>query len=429
MLMIMRSYKWLSGVAALLLLIGLTIQNANAETRSVDLKAKLLSGQYVPKVDNFIVIMDASASMTDAYKGIIKVDLARNFVSRMNQTIPEMKIAGALRKFGFVKLFSDDKTVLLYGLTAYSKKEFEESVQKVTWGSGDSPMSIGINAAADDLKTAKGKIAVIIVSDWDELGFAPATAAESMKRQYGERLCIYPVMVGYDAQGVKLMEKVAQAGQCGFVSDAAKLTTVEAMDDFVEKVFFMKATSAPLDSDGDGVPDYLDKCPDTPKGVTVDKDGCPLDSDGDGVPDYLDKCPGTPKGVKVDKDGCPFPEAPPEKVSMTLKIEFDTAKSDIKEKYHNEIKQVADFMNRYPQTKTVIEGHTDNVGSVTSNVKLSQSRANSVRAYLIEKFGIDKDRIQAIGYGPKKPVASNATAEGKQKNRRVEAVIETVVKK
>jgi outer membrane protein OmpA-like peptidoglycan-associated protein len=62
----------------------------------------------------------------------------------------------------------------------------------------------------------------------------------------------------------------------------------------------------PVDSDGDGVPDYLDKCPDTPKGVKVDKDGCPVDSDGDGVPDYLDKCPGTPAGVKVDKDGCPL---------------------------------------------------------------------------------------------------------------------------
>ena len=62
----------------------------------------------------------------------------------------------------------------------------------------------------------------------------------------------------------------------------------------------------PVDSDGDGVPDYLDKCPETPKGVKVDKDGCPVDSDGDGVPDYLDKCPGTPAGIKVDIDGCPL---------------------------------------------------------------------------------------------------------------------------
>jgi outer membrane protein OmpA-like peptidoglycan-associated protein len=62
----------------------------------------------------------------------------------------------------------------------------------------------------------------------------------------------------------------------------------------------------PLDSDGDGVPDYLDKCPNTPAGVKVDNNGCPLDSDGDGVPDYLDKCPDTPKGVAVDNSGCPL---------------------------------------------------------------------------------------------------------------------------
>ncbi|HEY0917523.1 MAG TPA: thrombospondin type 3 repeat-containing protein, partial [Solimonas sp.] len=59
------------------------------------------------------------------------------------------------------------------------------------------------------------------------------------------------------------------------------------------------------DSDGDGVPDRLDKCPNTPKGVTVYSDGCPVDTDGDGVPDYLDKCPGTPKGTAVDANGCP----------------------------------------------------------------------------------------------------------------------------
>ncbi len=66
------------------------------------------------------------------------------------------------------------------------------------------------------------------------------------------------------------------------------------------------ANGCPLDSDNDGVPDYLDKCPNTPKGVAVDKDGCPLDSDGDGVPDYRDVCPNTPKGVKVDELGCPL---------------------------------------------------------------------------------------------------------------------------
>ena len=185
---------------------------------------------------------------------------------------------------------------------------------------------------------------------------------------------------------------------------------------------------AVFDSDGDGVPDNLDKCPDTPKGVKVDKDGCPLDSDGDGVPDYLDKCPDTPKGVKVDKDGCPIPQKAVEKVSIALAVQFDTGKADIKPQYREQIKKVGDFMKTYPETTAVIEGHTDNVGREESNLRLSTKRAESVRTYLIENFGIAANRLTARGYGSSRPVADNATPEGRQKNRRIEAVIETTVK-
>jgi len=188
----------------------------------------------------------------------------------------------------------------------------------------------------------------------------------------------------------------------------------------------------PIDSDGDGVPDYLDKCPDTPKGVKVDKDGCPIDSDGDGVPDYLDKCPDTPKGEKVDKDGCPIPEKvvekAPKKVSIALEIEFDSGKAVIKPQYQDQIKKVADFMTTYPETTAVIEGHTDNVGKESSNVNLSKRRAESVRTYLIDKFGIAAGRLSAKGFGSSQPVADNATPEGRQKNRRINAVIETMTR-
>ena len=180
----------------------------------------------------------------------------------------------------------------------------------------------------------------------------------------------------------------------------------------------------PLDSDNDGVPDYLDKCPNTPVGAVVDKAGYPLDSDKDGVPDYLDKCPDTPAGAVVDENGCVH-----EKVSMTLNVEFDTAKAVIKKKYHNGIKKVADFIKSYPGTNVVIEGHTDNVDihkEPERNIRLSLARAESVRKYLIEKFGIDASRITAVGYGPDKPIASNDTEKGRKKNRRVEAVIDAI---
>jgi len=112
------------------------------------------------------------------------------------------------------------------------------------------------------------------------------------------------------------------------------------------------------------------------------------------------------------------------KASIVLNVEFDTAKAVVKKKYHSEIKKVADFMKAYPETNAVIEGHTDNVGKETENVKLSQERANSIRQYLIDNFGINASRLTAAGYGPNKPIASNDTEEGRQKNRRVQAVIE-----
>ena len=150
-----------------------------------------------------------------------------------------------------------------------------------------------------------------------------------------------------------------------------------------------------------------------------------LDSDNDGVPDNLDKCPNTPAGVAVDKNGCV-----PKKISIAIHIEFDTAKSVIKKKYHNNIKKLADFIKEYPDANVVIEGHTDNVDiyhQPERNVRLSKARANSVRQYLIDNFAINSSRITAVGYGPNRPIASNKTKKGRQKNRRseIEAIVET----
>ena len=143
-----------------------------------------------------------------------------------------------------------------------------------------------------------------------------------------------------------------------------------------------------------------------------------LDSDGDGVPDNLDKCPNTSAGAKVDKDGCPIVECK----SVTLSITFDTGKAVIKESHHQELNMVADKLHKFSNSTTVIEGHTDNIGSAASNSKLSQKRAEAVRDYIVKTFGIDAGRVTAKGFGQSKPVASNKSEDGRRKNRRVEAV-------
>jgi outer membrane protein OmpA-like peptidoglycan-associated protein/outer membrane scaffolding protein for murein synthesis (MipA/OmpV family) len=175
------------------------------------------------------------------------------------------------------------------------------------------------------------------------------------------------------------------------------------------------AVGCPIDSDGDGVPDYLDKCPDTPKGAPVDAVGCPLDSDGDGVPDYLDQCPGTLKGVKVDEKGCAL--------SMSLHINFDFDKADIKPEFKPELDKAAEFIRKYPDVpQIVIEGHTDSRGREAYNQKLSERRAQAVRQYLVDNYSIEAERLVAVGRGESMPVADNATEEGRARNRRVEIV-------
>ena len=203
---------------------------------------------------------------------------------------------------------------------------------------------------------------------------------------------------------------------------------------------------APKDSDGDGVVDSRDLCPGTPSGVQVDSNGCPLDSDRDGVYDYLDKCPGTPAGVKVDQNGCPPPPpqvqkaAPPaaspvekaivEKGRVKLNVEFDTNKAIVKPNYNSDINQLAIVMKKYTDLKITIEGHTDNVGGAKYNETLSRRRADAVKKILVDKHGIEASRLTAKGYGLTKPVATNDTKEGRQKNRRVEAAAEyTITKK
>jgi hypothetical protein len=169
------------------------------------------------------------------------------------------------------------------------------------------------------------------------------------------------------------------------------------------------AVGCPIDTDGDGVPDYLDKCPRTPKGVKVDAEGCPLDTDGDGVPDYLDKCPRTPRGVEVDKRGC----------WIITDVLFDFGKSVVKRAAYPTLDEVAAILKANPYVRIELQGHTDNVGSPGYNKRLSERRAMSVLRALVKR-GIEKGRLIAVGFGLTRPIASNATEEGRAYNRRVE---------
>ena len=183
----------------------------------------------------------------------------------------------------------------------------------------------------------------------------------------------------------------------------------------------------PLDSDGDGVPDYLDKCAGTPAGVKVDEYGCPLDSDGDGVADYLDKCPNTPKGTEVDASGCPLKKdtvvvkkpAEIKKVVLNGDTNFEFDKAELLPNAYTVLAPVIETMKTNPEYKWEVDGYTDAIGSLSYNLKLSERRAQSVVDYLVSQ-GVNRENLKIIGYGKDNPIATNATAEGRAMNRRVE---------
>ncbi|MBL0031584.1 MAG: OmpA family protein [Bacteroidetes bacterium] len=170
------------------------------------------------------------------------------------------------------------------------------------------------------------------------------------------------------------------------------------------------------DTDGDGLSDNLDKCPD--KAGPVANEGCP-DTDNDGIADNLDRCP--EKAGPRSNNGCP-------EISVEVKkrlafaataIQFDFAKATIKKGSFKLLDEIVAILNEYSDYNMTIFGHTDNIGTDSTNMKLSRDRANSVREYFISK-GITTDRLTSDGFGESQPVATNKTSAGRAKNRRVD---------
>jgi OOP family OmpA-OmpF porin len=344
--------------------------------------ATLAADQYEPRVDNFVVILDTSYSMNHKYGEKKKVEIAKEFCAAMNQTLPELNYNGALITFGH-----DDSIMLDYGPTQYSTSGFGSALNATKAPSGNSsfPLKAAITAAAGELKSSQGQVAVIIVSDGENMDQAPVKAAKAMKGEFGNRLCIYTVLVGDNPAGEALMKQVAAAGECGVSASADGFKDSGAMGDFVKSVFLAKA--APM--------------------VVAPK---PMDSDGDGVTDDLDQCPNTPKGATVDARGC---------WTYAAVVLFDFDSAEIKSEAHPMLDEAVLILKKNPEIKVEIDGHTDNVGPAAYNMMLSERRARSIMKYFVD-HGVEAQRLTIKGFGFTKPAASNDTKEGRAKNRRVE---------
>lgn len=189
-------------------------------------------------------------------------------------------------------------------------------------------------------------------------------------------------------------------------------------EDACPTVAGLKSLKGCPDADGDGITDAEDKCP-TVKGPR-ENNGCPWpDTDGDGVADNVDQCPTVPGTVA--NNGCPeVSEEAVKKLNAYAKtILFNSGKSTFQQATYPVLQAITAILKEYPASKFSIEGHTDSDGSEESNQVLSTSRAQAVKAYLIEN-GIDATRLTSTGFGEGTPIDTNKTAKGKANNRRVE---------
>ena len=165
------------------------------------------------------------------------------------------------------------------------------------------------------------------------------------------------------------------------------------------------------DRDFDGVLDDDDECPNTTRGVIVDNVGCELDSDNDGVVDSEDQCPHTGPDFSVDGYGCPQ--------VATIRLNFASNDFAVTDEIVEQLADFAQFLKDNRGYDVIIYGFTDSVGSAQENLILSKNRAMVAKSVLM-RYGIQEERMSTVGKGETEPVADNSTEEGRAKNRRIE---------
>ncbi len=356
-----------------------------------DLNGLIKSGHLQQDKNSFFVINDSSSSTGDIYlgtgfpgqHGASKLSIEKEILNRMNKTIPNIALSSGLRSFGYGSCLDWGFSKLNQAVQNYSHSSFDNTINSLECSSGGTPVASAFTAANNDLASASGNIAVILLSDGYNYNSIPLPAIETLKATYGNKLCVYTVWVGNEKEktGQAVLKALSAASGCGFSTTASSVASGNGMADFVTNVFFKQTT---------------------PVVVTNN------DTDGDGVLNNQDRCPNTPRGAVVDKDGC----------WAFHGVLFDFDKATIKAGYESLFNNAIHVLKLNPSLTVEIQGHTDSRGSTAYNQRLSENRAQAVKQYLVNN-GIAASRLTTVGFGESRPVASNDTEAGRAQNRRV----------
>lgn len=363
-----------------------------ATFKPVDLNPRISSGQLIQKTDNFVVVFDKSASMGDLHRKRKFVDnptrliYAKDTTKNMIAAMPDTSLNAGLRTFWA------EKTALIYGMKPLSKEDYTKAVNSIELVNSRTDLGKAITAAGGDLRGAPGHSALIIVSDFDmspvegdiknKADISDPVVIDAISRvnaEYGDKLCVYAIQLGYTQEGKYLSEQIVQNVAGGYTVNADRLQNPEIMAAFVEKVIsgncdrYRKYVAQPVE-----------------KVVIVASE-----------PIAEEKLVAAEKVVS--------PEAAAKVVVLAFEdIHFDFDKATLKPEAQAILKRNARILRDHPNAIIRIAGYTSASGTVDYNQSLSERRAAAVQEYLINEGIISQDRLTTIGYGETDPAMYEA---------------------
>jgi len=324
----------------------------------------------IPKITNFIIVVDQSGSMFTNHSQAKKkkATLAKEVLLKVNERIPVLGYTGA------IQIFAPDKT--LVGPAVYDRTNFKTAIDQLA-DKGEifgnlTPLGAAIRYTAKHIPAFKGKTAIILVSDGiADITDDPLRAAKEIYINYGN-ICFHAISIADRDKGRNTLKDICAVKNCAYTEGMDILSDPAALNRFLAEVFYMVISDEELQK--------LFAPPKLMPDVTID--------------DLL----------RED-------------------ILFDFGKHNFDQEWAAFLDDAADALLKQPDVHIVIEGHTDWDGTEAYNQQLSERRAKAVYDYLLGK-GIESTRMETIGYGKTMPAVSNLTSEGRMLNRR--AVINIV---
>ncbi len=278
----------------------------------------------------------------------------------------------------------------------FDRWHLREQANRLPFGGRETPLAAVLQELGENLDRGPGRVALVIFSDGVPTRNAryvgpeqTLTAARRLLARHEGAICYHTILVGSDPRGPALLQGIAGLSECGSFHALHEIDGPEALQAFQRHIYIGPAPP-----------------PKPPAARRM------TDLDRDGVDDRFDRCARTPLGARVDERGCWVIED----------YVFETNSAHIADEHRDALEDVLEVLLANPELRIRLDGHTDDTGEAGYNFDLAERRASAVGAYL-QSAGIDATRLRQRSFGPTRPIASNDTAEGRRKNRRVELSI------